>query len=439
MRILLIGSGGREHALAWQLKRTPGVTLFSAPGSSALSNLGEVRPVAVDDIKGLTALAKELKPDLTVIGPELPLVLGLADSIRSLGLPVFGPSADAARIEGSKVFAKDFMVRHNLPTASYAVFYDPVEAKQYLKDSSYPVVIKADGLAQGKGVFVCGKLSMAMEALAELSTMEAASRIIVEEYLAGEEVSFFALSDGKNVMALPSAQDHKAVFDGDRGPNTGGMGAYSPAPLCNDSLATLIMDSIIKPTIEGLAVEKTPYVGLLYAGLMVTMSGPKLLEFNARFGDPETQALMPRLKGDLAQALLLASTGRLNEAKLEWDDRSAVCVVMSSEGYPGSYRRGDVISGLGKAAARPDVTIFESGVTREPRKALIDGTEEWVETTITNGGRVLGVAALGDDLAGAIDKAYQAVDDISWPGAHYRKDIGAKALHRGTLYPFGDE
>jgi phosphoribosylamine--glycine ligase len=439
MRILLIGGGGREHALAWRLKRNPGVVIYSAPGSSALSAFGEVRPVAVDDVRGLTALAKELKPDLTVIGPELPLVLGLADSIRALGLPVFGPSAEAARIEGSKVFAKDFMVRHSLPTASYAVFYDPSEAKQYLKDSSYPVVIKADGLAQGKGVAVCGNHSMALEALAELGAMEAASRIIVEEYLAGEEVSFFALTDGEHVIPLASAQDHKAVGDGDRGPNTGGMGAYSPPPHDNDALSRLIMETIIEPAVKGLAVEGTPYCGVLYAGLMVTMSGPKVLEFNARFGDPETQCLLPRLKGDLAKILLLAATGRLDEAAIEWDDRSAVCVVMCSEGYPGPYRRGDVIKGLERAKAREDVLVFESGVAREPRKALIDGGEEWVETTITNGGRVLGVTAIGSGLTSAIDKAYQAVSDISWPGAHYRRDIGAKALHHGALYPDDEE
>jgi phosphoribosylamine--glycine ligase len=436
MRILMIGSGGREHALAWRLKRTPGVQLYSAPGSSALATLGEVRPVAVDDVKGLTRLAKDLKPDLTVIGPELPLVLGLADSIRALGIPVFGPSAEAARIEGSKVFAKDFMVRHNLPTASYAVFYDPAEAREYLKDTSYPVVLKADGLAQGKGVVVCGNLASALEALSELSTLAAAARVIVEEYLAGEEVSFFALTDGQTIIPLATAQDHKAVYDGDRGPNTGGMGAYSPAPLVNDSLHELVMDSIIKPAVEGLAAEGTPYQGLLYAGLMVTLSGPKVLEFNARFGDPETQALMPRLKGDLAKILLAAATGRLHEAKVEWDDRSAVCVVMCAEGYPGQYRRGDVIEGLDKAVAVPDVTIFESGISREPVEAVAGASEGKIATkAITNGGRVLGVTALGDTLGAAIERAYEAADLITWPGAHYRRDIGAKALRQGPLYP----
>ncbi|MDR2443261.1 MAG: phosphoribosylamine--glycine ligase [Deltaproteobacteria bacterium] len=435
MKILLIGSGGREHALAWRLKQTPGVTIISAPGSSALANLGEVKPVAVDDIKALTSLAKDLKPDLTVIGPELPLVLGLADSIRALGLPVFGPSIDAARIEGSKVFAKDFMVRHNLPTASYAVFYDPIEAKQYLKDSSYPVVIKADGLASGKGVFICGKLSSALDALTELSSMEAASRIIVEEYLAGEEVSFFALTDGTDILPLATAQDHKAVFDGDRGPNTGGMGAYSPAPLVNDSMEKLIIDTIIKPTVDGLRVEGSPFAGLLYAGLMITLSGPKILEFNARFGDPETQALMPRLKGDLAQALLCAATGRLKEASLSWDNRFASCVIMCAEGYPGNYRRGDIIEGLEAAVSQENVTIFESGVTREPRKTMVNGAEKWVETAITNGGRVLGVAGLGDDLETALKNTYETVDKISWPGVHFRRDIGSKALHPGPLYP----
>jgi phosphoribosylamine--glycine ligase len=286
---------------------------------------------------------------------------------------------------------------------------------------------------------VCGKLASAIEALNELSVMEAANRVIIEEYLAGEELSFFAITDGKSIIPLAAAQDHKAVYDGDRGPNTGGMGAYTPAPLASDSLSELIIDSIIKPTVEGLAVEGTPYCGLIYAGLMVTMSGPKILEFNARFGDPETQALMPLLKGDFAKALLCAATGKLDEASIEWRPGSSACVVLCSEGYPGIYRRGDVIHGLEKARAREGVVVFESGVTREPRKALIDGKEEWIETTITNGGRVLGVTATGDTLQDALNLAYAAASDISWQGVHYRRDIGSKALHKGALYPSDDD
>ncbi|MDR1676910.1 MAG: phosphoribosylamine--glycine ligase [Deltaproteobacteria bacterium] len=434
MRILLIGSGGREHALAWQLRKNPKVTLMSAPGNSALAELGEVKQIPVDDIKGLTALAKEMQPDLTVIGPELPLVLGLADSLRNLGLAVFGPSSESAKIEGSKVFAKDFMVRHNIPTASYAVFYDPSEAKNYIKDSSYPIVLKADGLASGKGVFICGNHEKAKAALAELSKMEAASRIIVEEYLGGEEVSFFVITDGQTLIPIPSAQDHKPIFDNDRGPNTGGMGAYSPAPLVTPRLERLVMDTIMRPTVEGLAAEGIPFCGVLYAGLMVSLSGPKVLEFNARFGDPETQALMPLFKGDLAKTLMAAANGTLHEIELEWDNRSSVCVVMSSKGYPGPYTTGEVITGLDQAKAMPEVNVFEAAVNRVPRKVTAGGTESWVETSLTNGGRVLGVTAVADDLGQAIDRAYQAVEVIKFDGAHFRRDIGSKAINQGPLY-----
>ncbi|MDR0622136.1 MAG: phosphoribosylamine--glycine ligase [Deltaproteobacteria bacterium] len=434
MRILLIGSGGREHALAWQLRKNPKVTLLSAPGSTALSELGETKPIAVDDIEGLTALAREMRPDLTVIGPELPLVLGLADSLRSQGLAVFGPSSEAAKIEGSKVFAKDFMIRHNLPTANYAVFYDPAEAKNYIKDASYPIVLKADGLASGKGVFICGNLEKARAALAELAKMEAASRIIVEEYLAGEELSFFVLTDGQTLIPLPSTQDHKAIFDNDRGPNTGGMGAYSPAPLCTPKLEKIIMETIMEPAVAGLAAEGTPFQGLLYAGLMISLSGPKLLEFNARFGDPETQALMPLFKGDLAKTLLAAANGTLHEIDLSWDKRSAVCVVMSSKGYPGPYATGETITGLEEAKAMDDVVVFEAGVTKLPRKVSQGGKDSWVETSLTSGGRVLGVTGCGNSLNQAIDKAYKAVSAIHFEGAHYRSDIGAKAINQGPLY-----
>jgi phosphoribosylamine--glycine ligase len=407
---------------------------MSAPGSTALAELGEVKPIAVDNVEGLTALAKDMRPDLTVIGPELPLVLGLADSLRNLGLDVFGPSSEAAKIEGSKVFAKDFMIRHNLPTANYAVFYDPAEAKNYIKDASYPIVLKADGLSAGKGVFVCGNLERAKAALAELSKMESASRIIVEEYLAGEELSFFVITDGRTLLPLPSAQDHKPIFDNDRGPNTGGMGAYAPAPLCTPKLEKIIMETIMRPAVEGLAAEGTPFRGLLYAGLIVSLSGPKLLEFNARFGDPETQALMPLFKGDLAKTLLAAANGTLHEIDLQWHDRYSVCVVMSSKGYPGPYATGEAITGLDEANAMPDAIVFEAGVSKVPRKVVTGGTESWVETPLTNGGRVLGVTGLGDTIGQAIDTAYKAVSAIKFEGAHYRTDIGAKAVNQGPLY-----
>jgi phosphoribosylamine--glycine ligase len=434
MKVLLIGSGGREHALAWQLKKNPKVSLTSAPGSSALAALGEVKPIAADDIEGLTALAGDLKPDLVVIGPELPLVKGLADALRDKGHNVFGPSKKAAMIEGSKVFSKDFMVRHNIPTASYAVFYDTVDAKEYLMEASYPVVLKADGLAAGKGVVICGKLQTALEALKELSSIEAGSRILIEEYLGGEEVSYFVITDGRTIVPIPSAQDHKTIFDGDRGPNTGGMGAYSPAPIISEALEKMILDAVIIPAVEGLAAEGTPYCGLLYAGLMITLSGPKLLEFNARFGDPETQALMPRFKGDLAQILLDAAKGELKPTKLDWDKRPSVCVVMSAEGYPGSYRRGDEIAGLDKAGQMQDVVVFEAGVVRETRSVSEGSGEKMQETALTNGGRVVGVTALGNDLAEAQKRAYEAVSKISFNGAHFRRDIGLKALRPSSLY-----
>ncbi|MDR1870569.1 MAG: phosphoribosylamine--glycine ligase [Deltaproteobacteria bacterium] len=431
MKILLIGQGGREHALAWRLKQNPRVKLISAPGSSALASLGEVEPVAVDNISALVSLANRVQPDLTVIGPELPLVMGLADQLRSLGLAVFGPSARAAQIEGSKVFAKDFMVRHNLPTASYAVFYDLEEAQQYLEAASYPLVLKADGLAQGKGVVICGKLEAALKGIHDIARLGKGQRILVEEYLAGEEVSFFALTDGKAIKPLLSAQDHKTIYDNDCGPNTGGMGAYSPAPLVNKRLEEMILETIIQPVVSGLATEGCPYSGLLYAGLMVTLSGPKVLEFNARFGDPETQALLPLLKTDLAETLLAVAESRLKDVNLEWENKSAATVVMSAEGYPGPYREDDLITGLDEARKRPDTLVFESGVLKRQEGAT--------PTYHTKGGRVLAVTALGADLQDAVNRAYEAVGDISWPGAHYRKDIGGKALHQSLLYNCDDD
>lgn len=420
---LLIGSGGREHALAWRLAQDKGASVVSAPGSPALGRLGEIRPIALDDTEGLVALARDLRPDLVLVGPELPLVLGLPDRLRDLGLPVFGPSKAAARIEGSKVFAKDFMIRHNLPTASYAVFYDAKEAKGYLRDSSYPVVLKADGLAAGKGVIVCGNNAAAMAALDALMGEDHGKSVIVEEYLAGEEISFFAITDGENIITLPAAQDHKTVNDGDRGPNTGGMGAYSPPPVATRTLVKLVEEGILLPAVEGLRVEGAPFVGLLYAGLMITLNGPKLLEFNARFGDPETQALMPLLKGDFGETLLAAATGKLKGKTMEWSGDSSVCVVMSSEGYPGPYRQGDPITGIDKANARDQVQVFEAGV------GVRDGIP------ITKGGRVLGVTATGKTLRDAIDRAYLAVSDISFEGAHYRKDIGEKAFRKTPFHP----
>ncbi|MDR1395560.1 MAG: phosphoribosylamine--glycine ligase [Deltaproteobacteria bacterium] len=426
MKILLIGSGGREHALAWQLTKNPSVQLISAPGNPALAALGEAVPIPAGNLGALASLARKVQPDLTIIGPETPLVMGLADLLRQDGLAVFGPSGRAAQIEGSKVFAKDFMIRHNLPTASYAVFYDKEEAQQYLEAASYPLVLKADGLAQGKGVIICGTYQSALKALGTLAALEAGKRILVEEYLAGEEISYFVFTDGQTIVSLPSAQDHKTIFDSNCGPNTGGMGAYCPAPLVSDYLDRLIRRTIIEPAVAGLSTEGTPFSGLLYAGLMITLSGPKLLEFNARFGDPETQALMPLLKSDLAEICLATAQGRLQEAEAVWDDKSSVNIVMSAEGYPGPYRRGDLITGLEDARSLPEVQVFEAGVERR----LEDGRI----TSYTNGGRVLSVTALGSNLEEAIRRAYEAVNLIKWNGAHFRRDIGSKGLNRSILY-----
>jgi phosphoribosylamine--glycine ligase len=309
------------------------------------------------------------------------------------------------------------------------VFYDRDEAYGYLEAASYPLVLKADGLAQGKGVMICGKLEAAVKGFSELSRLYAGRRILVEEYLAGEEISFFALTDGRAIVPLPSAQDHKTVFDNDRGPNTGGMGAYCPAPLVGKHLENSIMETIIKPAVAGLATEGSPYSGILYAGLMITLSGPKVLEFNCRFGDPEAQAMLPLLKSDLAEVCLAVAQGRLGDVAVEWENKSSVAVVMSAEGYPGPYREGDLIAGLDKARARPGVHVFESGVERR--------LEDSGPQSYTKGGRVLSVAAVGDDLKSAIDSAYEAVGDISWKGAHYRRDIGGKALKPSLLYDPG--
>ncbi|MDR2350092.1 MAG: phosphoribosylamine--glycine ligase [Deltaproteobacteria bacterium] len=421
MKILLVGSGGREHALGWKLKQNPETVLHSAPGSPALKRLGEIHPVGVDNLEGLRDLARTLDPDLVIIGPELPLVMGLADILREEKFNVFGPSRDAARLEGSKVFAKDFMVRHGLPTANYAVFYDESEAKSYLDKTSYPAVLKADGLAGGKGVIVCGGRAAAMNALDTLRATGAGKRIIVEEFLAGEEISFLAVTDGKTVLPLPSSQDHKTISDGDKGPNTGGMGAYSPAPLANDFLKNHVMETIMKPAIEGMAAEGNPFVGVLYAGLMVTLAGPRLLEFNARFGDPETQAILPLIESDLAETLLAAASKTLPDRELAISPKSCVCVVMSSEGYPGPHRLDDPITGLDAANALPDTVVFEAGVAER------DGIP------VTAGGRVLGVTATGATLKDAVDRAYEAAKLVDFKGAHYRRDIAAKAFKVNPL------
>ncbi|WP_456430735.1 phosphoribosylamine--glycine ligase [Thermosulfuriphilus sp.] len=423
MKILVVGSGGREHALVWKLSQSSLVKkVYCAPGNAGIAQEAECVPIKATDIKALVSLAKKRRIDLTVVGPEQPLAEGIVDAFRRAGLSIFGPEQAAAKIEASKVFAKELMKKYGIPTADFVVFADPDEAIKYLRKVGAPVVVKAEGLAAGKGVIVCESLEAAEEAVDLIMRQkvfgEAGRRVVIEECLEGEEASFMVITDGETVYPLPSSQDHKRLLDGDQGPNTGGMGAYSPAPVINAELEERIMNEIMRPTIAALAQEGRPYVGVLYAGLMITSNGPKVLEFNCRFGDPECQPLMMRLNGDLAEAMVAALEGRLKEIELTWDERPAVCVVMASQGYPGKYETGKVIRGLAAAGRMKDVKVFHAGTARKGRRF------------ITAGGRVLGVTALGKDIAEAISRTYQAVEKISWEGCYFRHDIGARALRR---------
>jgi phosphoribosylamine--glycine ligase len=420
MKILIIGSGGREHALAWKIAQSPKVTeLFCAPGNPGTAQVATNVDIPADDLENLLKFALEQSIDLTVVGPEQPLVLGLADWFQDNGLKVFGPSAKAAQLEGSKAFSKDLMRKYNIPTAEYAAFENADEARAYLKGKG-PQVVKADGLAAGKGVFVCANEIEAVDAVGQIMNDkifgESGNRIIIEERLEGQEVSLLAFTDGTTVLPMEAAQDHKAVFDGDTGPNTGGMGAYSPAPIFTPELKQEVIDRIMVPAVNGMRSDEIPYKGILYAGLMITANGPKTLEFNARFGDPETQPLMMRMQSDIVPIMEACADGTLDNCKLEWKPETAVCVVMASEGYPGSYENGKLIRGLDQAGELPEVTVFHAG------------TKQAGDDIVTRGGRVLGVTALGGTVQNAIEKAYQAVGKIQWPGVHYRKDIGQKAL-----------
>lgn len=421
MKVLIIGGGGREHTLAWKLDQEEGISeIFIAPGNGGTARLGENVPIAIDDIKGLTDLAEKKGVDLTIVGPEAPLTLGIVDSFRKRGLRVFGPDKKAARIEGSKSFAKRIMQKYNIPTAESGEFTDPGEAKKYIMDKGPPIVIKADGLAAGKGVFPSANLNGALKAVDRIMLKrefgDAGKKIIVEEFLTGEEVSFLAFTDGKTVLPMASSQDHKPIYDGDKGPNTGGMGAYSPAPVITDDLFKRITEEIMIPAVRGMVEEGCQYTGVLYAGLMIKDGEPRVLEFNARFGDPEAQPLLMRLKSDLSPILMATIEGRLSEINLEWDSRPAVCVVMSSGKYPDKYEIGFQISGVDGADRMDDVVVFHAGT------ALIGSHLN------TAGGRVLGVTALGSDLSDAIGRAYKAVDRIDFDGFHFRKDIGKKGL-----------
>jgi len=421
--VLLVGGGGREHALAWKLAQSPGLgRMIAAPGNPGIAAHARRVPIKDTAIDPLVALAQQERPDLVVIGPEAPLALGLADRLRAAGLAVFGGSAAAARLESSKAFAKDLMARHRIPTARFGTFRDAAAARSYARELGAPLVVKADGLAAGKGVTVCGTLEEADRAIAQCLEArafgDAGLTVVVEEFLVGEEASFFALSDGVTVLPLTAAQDHKTVLDGDRGPNTGGMGAYSPAPVMDAAMQERVMTTIVRPTIAAMAEEGAPYTGALFVGLMITAEGPKVIEFNCRFGDPECQAILPRLEDDLLALLLAAATGKGLPSALTWSAQSSVCVVMTSAGYPGSYETGRAISGVEAAAALPGVNVFHAGT------ALADGA------LVTAGGRVLGVQAVGADVSAAIRAAYAAVERIRFDGAHYRRDIGHHALRR---------
>ncbi len=424
MKILVIGQGGREHALVWKLSRCKGVEkVYCAPGNAGTAIDGENVKIAADDLGRLMSFAKHNEIDLTVVGPEAPLVAGIADEFRAHGLKIFGPSKAAARLEGSKSFSKDIMKKAGVPTAGYKKFkrYEEVEAYLESQDDG-PLVVKADGLAAGKGVYVCRnhkEVKAAAEAMLKRDLYGVAGRtIVIEDCLDGPEVSILCIVDGDVIIPLETSQDHKRAHDGDKGPNTGGMGAYSPANLVTDEIMDQIIRDILVPTIHTMRVEGSPFSGVLYAGLMLTSSGPKVLEYNVRFGDPEAQPVLMRLKSDLAQVLSLAASGRLCELEpLEWDERPAVCVVMAAKGYPDKYGKGKEIHGLEEAAMVTDAKVFHAGTVAKDQKVLSDG------------GRVLGVTALGNTLAEAKTAAYSAVERISWDGGWCRTDISDKAVN----------
>ncbi len=419
MNLLVVGSGGREHALCWALSASPLVNkLVCAPGNPGIAQVAQCRPVGVTDLDGLLQLCRDEHIDFVVVGPEAPLVLGLVDKLEAAGFGCFGPDAAAARLEGSKGFMKDICAKYGIPTAFYGRFDALAPAEAYLRQHGAPIVVKADGLAAGKGVTVAMTLDEALEALRGLFTQPGAE-VVIEEYLEGEEVSFFALVDGRHALPLASAQDHKRVGDGDTGPNTGGMGAYSPAPVLTPELQRLVMDSIINPTVAAMQAEGAPFKGVLFAGLMLTQDGPKLLEYNVRFGDPECQTLMLRLKSDLLPALIAARDGQLKDFDLRWHDDAALCVVMAGKGYPGEPARGGVIGGLEAAGQVPGAQVFHAGT-----RAGTDGA------VLADGGRVLGICGLGANVAAAQAVAYAATAKVAWADGFCRSDIGWRAIAR---------
>ncbi len=423
MKILMVGQGGREHSLLWKLAQSPQKPLlYAAPGNAGMAQIATCINIGATEISSLVDFALHERIDLTLVGPEVPLTLGIVNEFEARGLKIFGAQREAAMIEGSKIFAKNLMRKYHIPTATYEVFDDPRQARTYLEKVGAPIVVKADGLAAGKGVIVCQTLEAAHQAVTTIMEErvfgEAGKQVVVEECLTGEEASFLAFTDGKTVLPMASSQDHKPIFDNDQGPNTGGMGAYSPAPVVTDEVHEKIMERVMIPAVQGMAAEGHPYKGVLYAGLMIKDGDPKVLEFNARFGDPEAQPLVARMASDLIPVLEAVIAERLHEIDIEWQSEPSVCVVMASGGYPGSYEKGKVISGLDEAASVPGVVVFHAGT------ALKNGK------VVTDGGRVLNVVGLGKDIREAIAIAYQGVKKVYWEGAHYRNDIGKKALDR---------
>lgn len=425
MKVLVIGSGGREHALAWKLSHSPKQPqVFVAPGNPGTANEPGISNVdiKVEDIEGLVAYAKDNAIDLTVVGPEVPLVMGVVDAFEAAGLKCFGPSQAAAELEASKSFTKDFLARHQIPTAAYQVFTDVEQAKDYIHEQGAPIVVKADGLAAGKGVIVAQTEAEAIAAVEDMLSGnkfgDAGHRVVIEEFMTGEEASFIVMVDGEHILPLATSQDHKARDNGDKGPNTGGMGAYSPAPVVTDAVYQRIMDEVIEPTVKGMDADGRPYVGFLYAGLMIDESGaPRVVEYNCRFGDPETQPILMRLRSDLVELCEAALNGRLNEVEAHWDPRASIGVVMAAGGYPDTYRKGDVISGIDKAESKGS-------------KVFHAGTASHGDEVVTAGGRVLCVTALGDTVAAAQTAAYDALKEISWNDAYYRTDIAYRAVAR---------
>ncbi len=422
MKVLVIGSGGREHSMCWAIARSPRLTaLYALPGNGGMEEIATCLAGAATDTDRVIEVCREKTIDFVVVGPEQPLVAGLVDDLAEAGFKAFGPTAKAAILEGSKSFTKEFCKRHSIPTAAFERFTDLVPAQAYIRARGAPIVVKADGLAAGKGAIVCMTLENALGAAAEIlggAFGAAGDEIVIEEFMAGEEASFFVLCDGETLLPLATAQDHKRVGEGDTGPNTGGMGAYSPAPVMSEELIAQTMARIIEPTLAGMAAEGRPFKGVLYAGLMITADGPRLIEYNVRFGDPECQAILPRLKSDFLTALLASAEGGLAGVETDWRPEPAVAVVMAADGYPGAYDKGSEIGDLAAAAALAEVTIFHAGTRREGDRVL------------ASGGRVLNVVALGADVRAAQARAYQAVDAIDWPQGFCRRDIAWRAIRR---------